>query len=130
MEAMTRRRLICGLLLASVVLACFAGVLWIANAFRVRAMEEQAKKRYEQVRERLTLQQIEGMTKEEVVRTLGSPEEDAEDFYVYPLYDSGRTLLIFFDKGGKVDDVDRSGCGPLRPPTPTLTGRIRRWLGL
>jgi hypothetical protein len=34
MEAMTRRRILCGLLLASAVLACFAGWLWMASGPR------------------------------------------------------------------------------------------------
>jgi hypothetical protein len=37
MEAMTRRRVLCGLLLASVVLACFAGWLVMASGPRVTA---------------------------------------------------------------------------------------------
>src|SRR5262245_31435410 len=59
MEAMTRRRLVCGLLLASAVLACFAGWLWMVSRPRV------TRERFEQVKE--------GMSREEVIRTVGGP---------------------------------------------------------
>jgi hypothetical protein len=54
---MTRRRILCGLLLASVVLACFAGWL-VRGPWSMWA-------RFEQVKE--------GMTREEVIRTVGLP---------------------------------------------------------
>jgi hypothetical protein len=56
---MTRRRVLCGLLLVSAVLACFAGWLVIANRGKMtRARFEQVKK---------------GMSLEEVIRTVGGP---------------------------------------------------------
>jgi outer membrane protein assembly factor BamE (lipoprotein component of BamABCDE complex) len=57
--AMIRRRLLCGLLLLSAVLACFVGWLWIASRPRV------TRERFGQVKE--------GMTREEVIRTVGVP---------------------------------------------------------
>jgi hypothetical protein len=54
---MTRRRVLCGLLLLSAVLACFAGWLWVES--RPRATLELA----EQVKD--------GMTRDEVVRKVG-----------------------------------------------------------
>jgi hypothetical protein len=114
---MTRRRVLCGLLLASAVLA---GTLLIANGFRMA--------RQQQVRSGLTLEQAEGMTREELVRTVGPPDDSDYNTYTYQLYDRRRTLIVCFDEAGKVCIVDDSGCGPGRPPT--LTERIRRWLGL
>jgi hypothetical protein len=61
MEAMTRRRLLFGLLLASAVLACFAG-LWIESRPRV------TRERLEQVKE--------GMSGDDVIRTIGRPPGD------------------------------------------------------
>jgi len=44
MGAMTRRRVLCGLLLASAVLACGVGVLWLASRpGATRARLEQVK---------------------------------------------------------------------------------------
>jgi hypothetical protein len=121
---MTRRRILCGLLLLSAVLACFAGWLWMANAGHVRAMQEQAKKG-------LRPEQVEGMTREQVVRTVGLPNKIRDDEYVYWLYEGyGATLVIDFDDAGKVCDVERIPCGGPATPPPTLTERIRRWLGL
>jgi hypothetical protein len=48
---MTRRRVLCGLLLASTVLACFAGWLWVVSARKV------TREQFRQVRE--------GMSREE-----------------------------------------------------------------
>jgi hypothetical protein len=114
---MTRRRVLCGLLLASAVLAC---TLLIANGFRAMA-------RQEQVRNRLTLEQAEGMTREELVRMVGPPDDSDDNTCTYQLYDRGRTLVVCFDEAGKVCIVDDSGCGPSTPPA--LIGKIRRWLG-
>jgi hypothetical protein len=59
---MTRPRVLCGLLLASAVLACFAGWLVMSSGPRVtRAKFERVKK---------------GMTREEVIRTVGSKPGD------------------------------------------------------
>jgi hypothetical protein len=55
---MTRRRLLCGLLLASVVLTCLAYWLWLPRKM-TRGAFEQVKK---------------GMTKEEVIQTVGGLE--------------------------------------------------------
>jgi hypothetical protein len=59
---MTRRRLLYGLLLLSAVLACFAGWLVMSSGPRV------TRARLEQVKE--------GMTREEVLRTVGAPPGD------------------------------------------------------
>jgi hypothetical protein len=59
---MTRRRVLFGLLLASAVLTCFAGWLWIASRPRVSLA------RFEQVKQ--------GMTREEVIRTVGGSPGD------------------------------------------------------
>jgi hypothetical protein len=56
---MTRRRLLCGLLLLSPLLAGLVGWLWIAIDRRL------TRERFEQVKE--------GMTREEVIRTVGTP---------------------------------------------------------
>src|SRR5262249_25067880 len=60
--AMTRRRVLCGLLLLSAVLACFAGWLWIVSGPRVR------RAKFEQVKK--------GMTREEVIGIVGGPPGD------------------------------------------------------
>jgi hypothetical protein len=121
---MTRRRVLFGLLLASAVLACFAGWLWVANARKpTRAKFEQVTK---------------GMTREEVIRTVGGPPDNyvSEIVYLKPrpdifgfeswMCDDGE-LLVFFDDCGTATDV-RVYVITLVPPT--LTERIRRWLGL
>ena len=59
---MTRRRVLFGLLLASVVLAYFAGWLWMASGPRV------TRERFEQVKK--------GMSREEVIRIVGGPPGD------------------------------------------------------
>jgi hypothetical protein len=127
---MTRRRLLCGLLLASAVLACFAGwLLVIASGPRV------TRSRFEQVKK--------GMSREEVIRTVGGPPGNYSlrgtdsrglpmpthrsidpKHYENWLCDDGR-VLVFFDDADRVDEVmfyDRS--------PPTLAERIRHWLGL
>jgi hypothetical protein len=123
MEAMTRRRVLCGLLLASAVLACFAGWLWIASGSRM------TRARFEQVEE--------GMSLEEVIRTAGGPplgvvsipvaEEQpgpgqidyhywsCDDAALYVHYYARKATTVFVSK-------DR------RPPTPIQ--KIFRWLGL
>jgi hypothetical protein len=135
---MTRRRVLCGLLFASAVLACFAGWLWIADSHRVmRARFEQVKK---------------GMTREEVIRTVGGPPGEPQpgtylkanfkglayddcweshdgtltvgwDDVVWGGYDA--TLVVRFDDVGTV-----KGRMIIDKTPPTLTERIRRWLGL
>jgi hypothetical protein len=118
---MTRRRLLCGLLLASVVLACFAGWLVIASGPRV------SRARFERVKE--------GMSREEVIRTVGGPPGDYSSgpALSYPaafsgyhrwLADDGELLVLF-------DVTDTAANVVMLPGTqPTLTERIRRWLGL
>jgi hypothetical protein len=119
---MTRRRVLFGLLVASVVLACFAG-LWIASRPRV------TRERFEQVKK--------GMSREEVIRTVGGPPWNyvpgSTDYQPlpYPGQDwwlgVDAWLMVQFDADDTailvtvVDDV---------PRPPTLTERIRRWLGL
>jgi hypothetical protein len=122
---MTRRRVLLGLLLASAVLACCAG-LWIVS--RPRSM----RARFEQVKE--------GMTREEVIRTVGAPpghdsnsgyretppdvrfEHDLEEWSC----DDG-LLMVRFDDRGTAAEVYVLDIGVGRQ---TLTERIRRWLGL
>src|SRR5262249_846076 len=59
---MARRRALCGLLLASAVLACGVGWLWMVSRYPV------SRARFEQVRV--------GMTRDEVIRTVGRPPGD------------------------------------------------------
>jgi hypothetical protein len=115
---MTRRRVLCRLLLLSAVLACFAGWLLVANARKITWA------RFEQVKV--------GMSRDEVIRIVGGPPGDYSDglsrrictrspwFYQSWLYDEGELLVRF-------DDADRATgvvwrCGP-----PTFTEQVRRW---
>src|SRR6516165_8409446 len=59
---LSRRRFFCGLLLASALLVCFAGWLWMASGPPV------PRERFEQVKE--------GMTREEVIRIVGRPPKN------------------------------------------------------
>ena len=124
---MTRRRVLCGLLLLSAVLACFAG--WLLIASHSRSM----RARFEQVKE--------GMTRGEVIRTVGAPAGDYSGRDVILTGWSGRSwehetwvcedgeLLVRFDAAGMATEVVVLDVeDPLGPPT--LTERIRRWLGL
>jgi hypothetical protein len=122
---MTRRRLLCGLLLLSAVLACFGGWTWMASGPRM------TRARFEQV-------QV-GMSREKVIRTVGGPPgtySERESLYTHFDFvftcdacwvgDDAR-LLVFFDEAGTVTNtliVDHF------VPPQTLTERIRRWLGL
>jgi hypothetical protein len=123
MEAMTRRRVLCGLLVASTMLACFAGWFLVRRPHVTRA-------RFEQVKE--------GMTRKEVIRILGSAPNgvvhkqvgiaDRHDRLLdYDCWvgDDDHALLVGFDDGGTAVDVLVT-----RTQTQTLTERIRRWLGL
>src|SRR5262249_13558425 len=111
---MTRRRLLCGLLLLSALLACGVGVLWIASRPRfTRANFGQVK---------------EGMSREEVIRIVGGPPNDvatAADYVVGSgiarivrydkwLCDDG-VLLVFFDDADTAADVIVKEFG--MPPT-------------
>src|SRR5262245_60058983 len=122
---MTRRRLLCGLLLLSGVLACFGGWLWIT---RPRATRE----RFEQVKK--------GMSRDEVARTVGVPPGNYSNGGVYPVLDhpvmigshqswlcDDGYLLVHFDEADTAIDVVVSDVTYLKT---TLTERIRRWLGL
>jgi hypothetical protein len=115
---MTRRRLLCGLLLLSSVLACVAGWLVIASGPRV------TWERFEQVKR--------GMTEEEVIRILGGPPSMME--MRSPGGDGTRdavwrgdddSVLIVRFESDRVADFWLSEVTP-----PTFTERIRRWLGL
>jgi hypothetical protein len=130
---MTRRRLLFGLLLLSVVVSGFAGWLWMASRPRV------TRARFERVKV--------GMSLDEVVRTVGGLPGDYGNWYVYTdgvrpppfvrrpspyqewLCDDG-CLLVHFDNADMATDVDVSEVPRyvLRPLT--RTERIRRWLGL
>jgi hypothetical protein len=115
---MTRRRVLCGLLLASAVLACLGGWLWMGSGPRVtRARLEQVKA---------------GMSREEVIRTVGGPPGDYTIDGAVP--DEGQSywrcdyglLVVWFDDSGRAMQVDLE----VIPRPETLTERIRRWLGL
>jgi hypothetical protein len=116
---MTRRRVLCGLLLLSAVLVCGAG--WLVLASGPRA----TRARFQQVKE--------GMSREEVIRMVGRPTEDYSRHHDRPahgyiherwLCDDGG-LNIVFDDADRVVAFQVSELDP-----PTLTERIRRWLGL
>jgi hypothetical protein len=125
---MTRRRAFCGLLLASAMLACFAGWLWTTSGPRV------TRARFKQVKE--------GMSRDEVIRIVGGPSGDyrngsisteaiimsVEQAKSYECWfcDDG-LVLVRFDDSGRAVEVDLD-VGITQPPT--LTERIRRWLGL
>jgi hypothetical protein len=121
---MTRRRLLCGLLLASALLACFGGWLWVASGSRVSLV------RFERVKK--------GMSREEVIRTVGGPPGDYSAERGGPfckgllpeherwICDDGE-LFVRFDEDDTAAHLEVFDA--LRP-TPTLSVRIRRWLGL
>jgi hypothetical protein len=122
MTAMTCRRVLCGLLLASAVLACFAGWLIIANAGNAGKV---TRARFEQVKQ--------GMSREEVIRTVGESPRMYVEGLEYWSCDDG-WLLVEFD-AYDVATYANVGHLSLRPQEvpaepPTLTERIRRWLGL
>jgi hypothetical protein len=121
---LSRRRFFSGLLLASALLVCFAGWLWMASGPRV------PRERFEQVKE--------GMTREEVIRIVRRPPKnyvavvDAESGVVRSLqYDrwicdgDDGVLLVLFDDADKAVDVLIKDFEP-----PTLIERILSWLGL
>jgi hypothetical protein len=120
MEAMTRRRVLCGLLLASAVLACFAGWLVMASGPRI------TRERMEQV--------TRGMSRDEVIRTVGGPPRkhpwpplDVCDYWACDDTD----LLVRFDRAGTAVHVEIMHADDMFfMPRLTLTQRIRRWLGL
>jgi hypothetical protein len=121
---MTRRRVLCGLLLLSALLACLGGWLWIASPRVTRA-------RLEQVRY--------GMSRDEVIHTVGGAPGDYSRGQVsinrHSIPSQHETwlcedglLFVRFDDADKATNVvihDVVNSGP-----PTLTERIRRWLGL
>jgi hypothetical protein len=116
MAAMTRRRVLCGLLFASAVLACFAYWLWLPST----PSPGWARAKFAKVKK--------GMSREEVTRTVGRGEK-------YGLEDNPRKdwwigdntyLIVEFDDTDMAIDID---LGEVGPPL-TLTQRIRRWLGL
>jgi hypothetical protein len=112
---MTRRRALCGLLLASAVLACFGGWLWMVNGSRVR------KERFEQVKK--------GMTRGDVIRIVGTRGADFARQMDYDRWICDDVLfVVHYDDAGTVTKV-ASTDDFYRPP-PTFTERIRRWLGL
>src|SRR5262245_26296282 len=114
---MTRRRVLCGLLL-SAVLACGVGTVWIANASKM------TRGRFEQVKE--------GISREEVIRTVGALPRgtyDArfrsdsawwrcDDAELHVTFNASETVYAM-----AILDV------PPSQREPTLTERIRRWLG-
>jgi hypothetical protein len=103
---MTRRRLLCGLLLASVVLACFAGWLWMAKA----------RPRFELVKK--------GMTREEVIRTVGRSSDGRLDTALFSdcdcWVDEDTELLVY-----SMTPIGPSKCGFLMPTTPSWCRRHR-----
>jgi hypothetical protein len=116
---MTRRRvLFCGLLLASVVLACFGG--WLVS--RPRSMLA----RFGQVKK--------GMSRDEVIRIVGGPPGDYStkqsrlvEFDAFECWscDDG-VLLVAFDANNTARIVQSPG----NDGSPTFTERLCRWLGL
>jgi hypothetical protein len=129
MEAMTRRRVLCVLLLASALLACFAGWLWIRRPHLTRARFEQLKGQIKK-----------GMSSEEVIRTVGVPPGDYSNGRCVPISYRGSVphewvcsdgaLYVRFDNTETVYDVDVLDVLDRPLPPPTFTERIRRWLGL
>ena len=116
---MTRRGVLCGLLLLSAVLVC--GVGWLVIASRPRA----TRARFQQVKE--------GMSREEVIRMVGPPKED---YSRHPDRRAGTHIheRWFCDEGCLsvvFNDADRAEVVyVLELDPPPLTERIRRWLGL
>ena len=122
---MTRRRLLCGLLLLSAVLVCFVGWLMIASGPRVTLA------RLEQVKE--------GMSREQVIHTAGAPPGDYstvpipavstrgrfDAHYDRWLCDDGALLVTFYDD----ETAKEVQVYSFPTESPTLTERIRRWLG-
>src|SRR5262249_47957069 len=117
---MTRRRLLCGLLLLSAVLVCVAGWLWAASGSRVSSARFKDVKR--------------GMSREQVIRTVGGPPGD----YLSD-GDGDRNKLTRFgieawvcddaDLHVEFDDADMATNVIVRVQRPlTLPERIRRWL--
>jgi hypothetical protein len=138
---MTRRRVLFGLLLASVVLACLAGWLWLVNGRKMTLA------RFEQVKK--------GMTREEVIRTVGGPPGNysrADEIYLLDravsshwtvdrfgtaqglwVADDAELRVEFNDAGTATKVMVFPGhfySGPVLLRPPTFTERIRRWLGL
>jgi hypothetical protein len=81
----------------------------------------------------------EGMSREEVIRTVGPPGDYSSDQYLekgFPDFSPSEIwasdegfLLVDFDVGGTAREVRVSPLQPRQVPPP-LTERIRRWLGL
>jgi hypothetical protein len=126
---MARHRILCGLLLASALLACGAGWLWMASGPRA------TRARFEQVKE--------GMTREEVTRIVGVPGDysSGECATLFRRYgqeaheswvcDHGELLVLFDDRHRATDVVLREILDLSKGPRPlTLMERIRQWLGL
>jgi hypothetical protein len=121
---MTRRRVLCGLLVISAVLACFGGWLWMASGPRVSLL------RFERVKE--------GMSHAEVNGIVGGPPGDYfSDGRVNKFdHDDGHQSWWFGDDAALIVDFNDSGTVAnaliLEYPSvrPTFTERIRRWLGL
>jgi hypothetical protein len=102
------------------VLACFAGWLWVANA------RKPTRAKFEQVRE--------GMSREEVIYTVGCPPGNyasRTDVAALELDESwlcdDAYLIVRFDH---TDTAARVIVLDIKDRPPTLTERIRRWLGL
>ena len=114
---MTRRRVLCGLLLASAVLACFAG--WLVS--RPWSMVA----RFGQVKE--------GMSRDEIIRIVGGPPGDYTtkqnrlvEFDAFECWscDDGVLMVAFSNNTAR---IVRS---PGNDGSSTLIERIRRSLGL
>src|SRR5262245_20685015 len=111
---MTRRRLLCGLLL-SAVLVCFAGWLWVASAHAPNT----TRARFGQVRK--------GMLREDVIRVVGRPpagnlETQIGDRIFDEWACEDGVLLVHFDDSGAADEMLIISSEPT-----TFTERIRRW---
>jgi hypothetical protein len=113
------------MLLASAVLACGVGVLWLARRpGATRARLEQVKP---------------GMSRDEVIEIVGGPPGNYSSRRRAPftgikyvlheswVFEDGLLLVRFDDAGNAIDAVVLD---ILYGRPPTLTERIRRWLGL
>ena len=121
---MTRRRVLYALLLSSVLLLGLG--CWLVMASRSSRI---TRARFEQVEK--------GMSREEVIRTVGGPPGDytsegrnpiflhrRPDNYCLWFCDDGRLIVLFDD----ADNVESFSVSKFDPPTPTEL--IRIWLGL
>jgi hypothetical protein len=126
---MTRRRVLCGLLLASAALVCFAGWRLIASVPRQVTLAK-----FEQVKK--------GMSRKEVIRTVGGPPGDylSDGRLSWFAHNDGHRSFWFCDEAElqvAFDDTRMATNVEIGVPprerlviAPTLLERILRRLGL